>query len=430
MRRILAVILLFMCASALASAQSGDASRQKLKQGDKGAGKPGANAARQTPPLTVTDTYTPVVASVLSPPTFFVPGTDGKYHIAYDVELQNTHPATAAVLVEVDVVDAGKRVLVSMGVPEMVRRLRTLDARPVGNTIIEPNGSRVLFIELTFDSLAQAPKVFLHNLSLKGAKSPADNKQSSHNYTILPYNVAAAKPFTIGPPLAGKGWVATNGCCAPGRPHRSSFVPVNGWLVNAQRFAIDWMRMNDDGYMVVGDPSKNENWANYGADVLAVADGTVIETLDEFDDNKPGDLPDPTTITVKNIGGNHIVLDIGNGLYGFYAHLKRGSLKVRVGDHVRKGDKLALLGNTGNSSAPHLHFHIMDSPSVMGSNGVPYVIESFEYDGQVPLDLFERAFGHFEKSNELTEKFGGGRLAMPQRRKGQYPLAWDIINFP
>jgi hypothetical protein len=423
MRRILAVILLVMCASALASAQS--ASRQKLKQGDKGAGKPGANAARQTPPLT--DTYTPVVASVLGPPTFFVSGTDGKYHIAYDVQFQNTHTA-AARLSKVDVVDAGNRVLVSMPEPEVLRRLRTLDARPVGDTGIEPKGSRVLFIELTFDSLAQVPKVFLHNLSLIGAKHPTDTEPSVFNYTILPYNVAAAKPLTIGPPLAGKGWIATNGCCAPGRPHRSSFQSVNGMIINAQRFAIDWMRMNDDGYMVVGDPSKNENWVNYGADDIAVADGTVIETLDEFDDNKPGDLP--KTVTVKNIGGNHIVLDLGNGLYGFYAHLKRGSLKVRVGDKVRKGDKLALLGNTGNSSAPHLHFHIMDSPSVLGSNGIPYVIESFEYDGQVPLDLFLKAFGDFETSNKMTEKFGGGRLAMPRRRKGQYPLAWDIINFP
>lgn len=428
MRRILAVILLILCASALASAQSGDASRQKLKQGDKGAGKPGANAARQTPPLT--DTYTPVVASVLGPPTFFVRGTDGKYHIAYDVEFQNTHPAIAAALYKVDVVDAGNRVLASMEGLEVVRRLRTLDARPVKDAQIEPNGSRVLFIELTFDSLAQAPKVFLHNLSLEGAKNPTDTKPSSLNYTILPYNVAAAKPLTIGPPLAGKGWIAANGCCAPGFPHRSSFVPVNGMLINAQRFAIDWMRMNDGGYMVVGDPSRNENWANYGADIIAVADGTVIETLDEFDDNKPGALPDPKTITVKNIGGNYIVLDLGNGLYGFYAHLKRGSLKVRVGDKVRKGDKLALLGNTGNSSAPHLHFHIMDGPSVLGSNGVPYVIESFEYDGQVPVDLFLKAFGDLETSKKMTEKFGGRRLAMPQRRKGQYPLAWDIINFP
>lgn len=330
-----------------------------------------------------------------------------------------THTATVT-LFKVDVVDAGNRVLVSMPAPEVVSRLRTLDAQTVYQTPIEPKGSRVLFIELTFDSLAQVPKVFFHNLSLEGAKSPIDTEPSSFNYTILPYHVAAAKPLTIGPPLAGKGWVAANGCCAPGYPHRSSFQSVNGMIINAQRFAIDWMRMNDDGYLVVDDPLKSENWAGYGADVIAIADGTVVKTLDEFNDNKPGDLHDPKTITIRNLGGNHIVLDLGNGLYGFYAHLKRGSVKVRVGDKVRKGDKLALLGNTGNTSAPHLHFHIMDGPSVLGSNGVPYVIESFEYGGQVPVDIFLK----------MTEKVGGGRLAMPQRRKGQYPLAWDIINFP
>ncbi|HKR02070.1 MAG TPA: M23 family metallopeptidase [Pyrinomonadaceae bacterium] len=420
MKRILAVTLLVMCASALAPAQRGDANRRKLEQRNKGAGAPGANDARK--PSLIADAFTPVVASVLGPPTFFVRGTDGKYHVAYDVEFQNTRRAPAKLL-QVQVVDEGNRLIVSLSGNELVRRLRTLDARPVRDARIEPNGGRVLFIELTFDSLDQAPKLVRHRLALMGAGSPADVSPSRLEYMILPYDVAATGPFTIGPPLAGKGWAAVNGCCAPGFPHRSSFLPLNGMLINGQRFAIDWMRLNDGGYFVVGDPSRNENWANYGADILAVADATVIETLDELDDNKPGALPDPRTINVKNVDGNHIVLDFGNGLYGFYAHLKRGSQKVRVGDKVRKGDKLALLGNTGNSSAPHLHFHIMDGPSVLGSSGVPYLIESFEYDGLIPVALFD-------KSEDLTEKFGVGRLAMPKPRKREYPLAWAIINFP
>ncbi len=372
----------------------------------------------------VEDALTPVVASVLGPPTFFVRGTDGKYRVAYDVEFQNTLLAPATIL-KVEVIDAANpsRVIAAISGDELLRRFRTLAARPVSDAGIEPNGGRVLFIELTCDSLEQAPKTVLHRVSLLGAANPVATEPSPLEYTILPYGVAAAKPFVIGAPLAGNGWVAVNGCCEPGFPHRSSFLPVNGMLINGQRFAVDWMRLSRDGYLVVGDPSKNESWVNYGADVLAVADGTIVETLDALDDNTPGTLPDPKTITVKTVDGNHIVIDFGNGLYGFYAHLKRGSLRVQVGDKVKKGDKLALLGNTGNSSAPHLHFHIMDGKSVLGSNGVPYLIKKFEYDGQIPVDLFVR-------SDDLTEKFGVGRLSTPQQRRREYPLAWDIINFP
>lgn len=382
-----------------------------------------ANFGRETP-ITVADAFTPVVATVLGPPTFFVRGTDGKYRVAYDVEFQNARLAPATLL-KVEVIDAANpsKVLVSISGDELLRRLRTLAARPVSDAKIEPNGGRVLFIEITCDSLDQIPKDVLHRVGLLGAANPVATVPSPLEYTILPYDVAADKPFAIGAPLAGKGWVAVNGCCAPGFPHRSSFLPVNGMLTNAQRFAVDWMRLSEDGRLVRGDPSRNENWVNYGADVLAVADGTIVDTLDALEDNKPGSLPDPTTITIQTVDGNHIVIDFGNGLYGFYAHLKRGSLRVQIGDKVRKGDKLTLLGNTGNSSAPHLHFHIMNGRSVLGSSGVPYVIENLEYAGQIPVDLFE-------KSANLTENFGGGRLAVPQRRKREYPLAWDIINFP
>jgi Peptidase family M23 len=379
---------------------------------------------RGAPRIAIADAFTPLVARVTCPPTFFVQGTDGKYHVAYDIEFQNARLAPATLL-KVDVIDAEdpSRVFVSISRDELVRRLRTLAAKPVRDAGIEPNGGRVLFVELASDSLERAPKVILHRVSLLGAANPVATEPSQLEYTILPYDVMAAKPFAIGPPLAGRGWVAVNGCCAPGYPHRSSFLPLNGMLINAQRFAIDWMRLSEDGRFVLGDPSRNENWADYGADVLAVGDGTVVDTLDALDNNTPGALPDPRSITIQTVDGNHIVIDFGNGLYGFYAHLKRGSLRVKVGDKVKKGDKLALLGNTGNSSAPHLHFQIMDGRSVLGSNGVPYVIENFEYGGQIPLDLFD-------KSTDLTENFGGGRIAVPQQRKRQYPLAWDIINFP
>ena len=164
---------------------------------------------------------------------------------------------------------------------------------------------------------------------------------------------------------------------------------LNGQLINGQRFAIDWKRTNDKGEFYEGDKTKNESYVDYGEPIYAVADGTITSTLDELDANAPGVLPanDPVLgpkITVETVDGNHIVQDIGGGVWAFYAHLQKGSLLVKPGDKVKKGQVIAKLGNTGNSNASHMHFQLMNGPSVLGSDGVPYVIDRFSYDGQVP----------------------------------------------
>jgi hypothetical protein len=227
----------------------------------------------------------------------------------------------------------------------------------------------------------------------------------------------------IGPPLKGDGWVAANGCCTTEITHRGSVLPVNGSLFDAQRYAIDWMRLDAQGRLVRGDPSNVHDYVDYGADVIVVADETVIDTLNTLDDQVPGKVPDPSTITIQNVDGNHVVLDIGNGFYAFYAHMQKGSVTVKPGDKVKLGQVIGKLGNTGNTSAPHLHFHIMTGPSVLGSDGVPYVIDRFGYAGQVSVDQFNAA-------TTLTGNWGQGRLNQPSPRADQFPLNLNIINFP
>ena len=114
-----------------------------------------------------------------------------------------------------------------------------------------------------------------------------------------------------------------------------------------------------------------------------MADGTVVNLYDGADEQIPG--PHPTGITTENIGGNMLVVDIGDGAFAFYAHLQRGSLTARLGDRVKAGQVLGLLGNTGNSSAPHLHFHLMDGPSPLDSNGLPFVLRRFTSTGVLPV---------------------------------------------
>ena len=86
------------------------------------------------------------------------------------------------------------------------------------------------------------------------------------------------------------------------------------------------------------------------------------------------------------MGGNYVVIDIGGGHFAFFAHLKTGSVAVKRGDRVKAGDVIGALGDTGNSDGPHLHFHVMDGPSPLSSNGIPYVFESFTGAGRLAGD--------------------------------------------
>ncbi len=390
--------------------------------------------------ITVKDAYTPVLVQVNNPPTVPVAGTDGKFHVAYNLLLQNASgvPATIRKLEVVDATNASK-VLATFSDKQLVdpacnfgdcNRLRALPATPVKDTVIPPQQARVLFVDYVFGSRGDAPKYVMHHLYLDGAVSPVTKTPVPVDYTVTPYSISASGPITIGPPLKGKNWVALNGCCEPGWPHRSSPLPLNGNLVGGQLFAIDWKQTNNQGAFYTGDKTRNESYADYGSEIIAVADGTVTGILDGQDANAPGVLPaeDPVLgpkLTVQNVDGNHIVLDIGNGAYAFYAHLIKGSLLVKAGDQVTKGQVIAKLGNTGNANAPHLHFQVMNGPSAIASPGIPYVIDSFDYQGQISPQRI------YDADNYLTGNFfGPDRHPTPETRTNLLPMAWAIINFP
>ncbi|MDT0353151.1 M23 family metallopeptidase [Pseudonocardia charpentierae] len=390
--------------------------------------------------IMVKDAFTAVLVQVADPPTFPFAGSDGKFHVAYNVVLQNASrvPATIRRLEVVDATDSTK-VIASFADKQLVdpacgfgdcNRLQALPAGPVQDAVIPPEEARVLFVDFALDSLHVAPKYVMHHLFLNGASSPVTSNPVSVDYTVTPYSISASGPITIGPPVKGRNWVALNGCCEPGWPHRSTPLSLNGNLVGGQLFAIDWKQTNDQGGFYTGDKTKNESYVDYGSDIIAVADGTVTAVLDGQEANAPGVLPanDPVLgpkLTVENVDGNHIVLDIGQGAYAFYAHLQKGSLLVKVGDQVRKGQVIAKLGNTGNANASHMHFHVMNGPSVLGSSGIPYVLDAFEYQGQISAQ--QLADADFYLTGNF---FGPGRMAMPEPRTDQLPMAWSIVNFP
>ncbi|MDV8002017.1 M23 family metallopeptidase [Rhodococcus sp. IEGM 1408] len=366
-------------------------------------------------------------------------GTDGKYHLAYDLQLTNATKVPAS-LERLDVVDGADptRVIATFSGSALVdptcvfgdcNRLRDLPAGYVDSDSIPPQESRVLFIDFSFNALDEAPKAVAHHLYGTGAASPAFGEPVPIDYLTTPVAFSTRTVPTIAPPVRGDNWVALNGCCEPGFPHRSSVMSVNGKLNNSQRFAIDWKRTNDRGDFYAGDRTRNESYVDYGAEILAVADATVVSILDGMEANAPGVLPasDPALaaeLTVENVDGNHVVLDLGDGVYAMYAHMISGSVTVKPGDTVTEGQVLGKLGNTGNANASHLHFQLMNGPSLLEADSLPYELTSFDYDGQVSPQRIADA------DDYLSGTFVDQAVLRREPRTNQMPLNLAVVNFP
>jgi murein DD-endopeptidase MepM/ murein hydrolase activator NlpD len=157
--------------------------------------------------------------------------------------------------------------------------------------------------------------------------------------------------------------------------------PIDGGLWAAERFAIDYVKLGADGKLFAGDQAKVESYPYFGADIHAVADGPVVAAVDGMPEQVPG--KSPTGLALGEYAGNHIVQDLGDGNYALYAHIKTGAVKVKPGDQLKAGQVIGSVGNTGNSDAPHLHFHVMSTPDPLRSDGLPFVLRSFALDSRI-----------------------------------------------
>lgn len=204
--------------------------------------------------------------------------------------------------------------------------------------------------------------------------------------------VIKKEPVVIDPPVRGKNWWWANGPSNNDLQHRRTVMSFQSRPFDSQRFAVDLIKFSDDGY--IADPAANpesltnEHHYSYGEKVYAVADAKVFNFRDGLPDIKPGALP---PLNLDNADGNFVILEIvfqnGNStdtVYANYAHLKNGSVRVKIGDTVKRGDVIGRLGNSGNTTGPHLHFHIMgQGPGIFLSQGLPYTISSFQLKGTI-----------------------------------------------
>ena len=344
---------------------------------------------------------------VPKPPTVAT-GENGSF-LAYELHVTNFMPQQIT-LKKLDVATASSdhRVLLSLSDSLLMGAIARPGVNVAGPERLKIAGGMrgVLFVWVPVDPRS-APTAIHHRVTIEQGSGDSVRTQELESVAVP----VTAEAIVIGPPLRGGPWLAANGP-ANESGHRRALIPVAGTPSIAQRFAIDYVRVLDDNKTFSGDQLKNESYPAEGVDALAVANGTVVAVKDSIPENVPGVNSRAVPITLETVGGNHVIIDIGAGKYAFYAHLKPGSIRVKKGDRVTRGQVVGLVGNSGNSTEPHLHFHISDGNSPLGSEGVPYRHEAFEIVGRC-----------------RTFNLGCERSA-PVTRKREVPLANVLIRFP
>lgn len=319
---------------------------------------------------------TPVLARAVAEP-IPVPATDGRTHLAYELLLTNAMDQDITVdSLQVRAGAAGESLLTLSG-SDLAQRTRILGTT-VPTARLGPAQSALVWLDVSTDKDV-VPTELGHQVQVTLTTPMPPLLPPQLTETVAPVTVQPRTPVVVAPPLRGPQWWDANGCCGM-TPHRMAINPIDGALWGAERYAVDYVQLLPDGRLFTGDVADTASYAYFGADVHAVADGPVVAVLDGLPEQVPG--KSPTGLRLDQYGGNHVVQDIGGGNYAFYAHLKTGSVAVKPGDRLSTGQVLGSLGNSGNTDAPHLHFHVMGSPDPLKADGLPFVFDSFRLTGR------------------------------------------------
>jgi murein DD-endopeptidase MepM/ murein hydrolase activator NlpD len=370
-------------------------------------------------PLDV-DVVAPLVIRTVGADPIPVTGTDGKVHVAYELELLNVSPR-AITIDRIDTLADGAEgaVVATIGPDEVLdRSVLVADFGRVPFTEIPAGRTALVLLDDVYDTRADVPDRSTHRIDATlGAPAAPELEQVAARYPDTVSQIGGAvrasdqQPVVLGPPVAGDGWVAANGCCGRSS-HRGAMMAVGGRINGAERFAIDFLRLDTSADPVVtfhGDGTSNEDYLAYGEPLLAVADATVVSVVSETADSTPQVAP--TDLRFEQLGGSYVILDIGGGNFVYYAHLIQGSATVQVGDRVSRGQVIARLGNSGNSTEAHLHLHVTRAGLPLTADNVPYVFDRFTFVGSMAGDDIEPG----PDAGERTE---------------QLPLEGSVVDFP
>jgi murein DD-endopeptidase MepM/ murein hydrolase activator NlpD len=340
---------------------------------------------------------------------------DGQRQLVY--ELHATNYAGVGMLptkLEVLDADAPGKSLASWAGPALLARMaiagtdKSPDAQGLAAGV-----QVVIYVEVVLPAGARVPRRLTHRLAYATATTHAREPGEVEGGAVA---VDRRAPVSLAPPLRGGPWVAIYDASVP-RGHRRVMFALDGRARIPARFAIDWFKLDASGRHARGDAQQVANWLGYGEDVLAVADGTVVATRNDYPESRS--LKNPRHPLGEG-SGNFVSLALGDGRYAHYEHLRPGSVRVHPGEHIHRGQVIAALGFSGDSTGPHLHFHVSDGAAPLAGEGLPFVIARYEVLGDYPdLDDFD-AGKPWRASPAQTARGGQGGMPAPSA----------VVDFP
>ncbi len=321
----------------------------------------------------------------------------GHRYVAYELYLTNLS-ANSMKLQRIDVLDdqePSATPLASYEDKQLGALLQSVGAQAPDVSELSGGATAVAFMWVPIDGHARIPARLRHRVVTSTSKIEGAVVDTHHNDLQL-----------LAPPVRGAGWLASDGPSNdPSNHHRRGILAINGQVTISRRYAIDWMIQKEDS-ILSGDPQDLRSYYSYDQPVFAVADATVEEARDGIPNNTPGSpetFHHAVPITIDTVGGNTIVLNLGAGQYAWYFHLAPGSIRVKIGERVRRGQLLARIGCSGDPPIPHLHFEVTTSPTLLAGEGLPYLIDHYRVrnkdkvwenrKGELPLNGMVVDFG-------------------------------------
>ena len=350
------------------------------------AGQPATTARAVQPPTTAGTAggiRTTALAVQLATTARAVYTSDGREHIDYDLVITNAF-TTPVTLQSIQVRGAGRVLLTLRGRALAAHTSSTLFGTTPTTTIpVSSTVKTLIDVRLPRSFGRTWPSRLTHVIRYRLPSSAPDRTAIATTAVRAPtIQTSRRAPVQIAAPLRGSGWIDANGCCNdPTSPHRTLLLPTNGSYRTPEIFAIDWIRVVQ-GRFFTGDGSKLTDYPYYGTPIHAVASGVVVSAIN----NRPQVPPNTSTAdnhTLHNpadYSGNSVIERIARGVYATYAHMQTGSVRVKAGQRLRTGEVIGLLGNSGNTTAPHLHFGIVDRADFF-SNSLPFAFKSFTVQG-------------------------------------------------